>query len=97
MSYLKLHTALNIANQLPVGENNKTYTAVGNIKKEYDSLCSLNNLIEYLIEWLFTAKPGQFGLIPGWANPTGWGLLILVSIMAIFSLPFVRKSGNFEV
>ncbi|KAL1449324.1 hypothetical protein WDU94_000520 [Cyamophila willieti] len=35
-----------------------------------------------LTEWLFTSRPGLFGLISGWANPTG---------------TFVRKSGSFEV
>jgi len=50
-----------------------------------------------LLEWLFTTKPGQFGLIPGWANLTGWVLVIIIIILAICSLPFVRKNGSFEV
>lgn len=48
-------------------------------------------------EWLFTADPGAFGLVPGWACLTGWVLVVLLGIMAAFSLPIVRKSGCFEV
>ena len=48
-------------------------------------------------EWLFTTKPGVYGLIPGVANITGWALLIIALIISISSLPFVRKGGNFEV
>ena len=49
------------------------------------------------LEWLFTTKPGQFGLIPGWACLTGWALVIILIVLAICSLPFVRKNGSFEV
>lgn len=41
--------------------------------------------------------PGLYGLIPGVANLTGWGLLIILAIMIPCSLPFVRKTGFFEV
>ena len=53
--------------------------------------------ITSIIEWLFTPIPGIFGLIPGWACLTGWAILIILAIMAICSLPFVRRSGSFEV
>ena len=32
-------------------------------------------------DWLFTSNPGVFGLIPGWALPTGLVLWIILSIM----------------
>ena len=50
-----------------------------------------------LTVWLFTTKPGVFGIIPGTANLTGWAMLFVIAIMSLCSLPFVRKSGNFEV
>ena len=40
--------------------------------------------------------PGMFGLIPGIANLTGWGLLAILLMMIPCSLPFVRKTGYFE-
>ena len=48
-------------------------------------------------EWIFTSKPGIFGLIPGCANPTGVALICILTIMVICSMPFVRRSGNFQV
>lgn len=48
-------------------------------------------------EWLFTSRPGLFGLVSGWANPTGFLLCIVLSIMVICSQPFVRRRGSFEV
>lgn len=48
-------------------------------------------------EWLFTSKPGLFGLIAGFANPTGIILFVILMIMFICSLPFVRRGGSFEV
>lgn len=48
------------------------------------------------IEWLFTTEPCLFGLIPGWANLTGWALVGILIIMVLCSLPCVRKSGSFE-
>ncbi|KAF4525979.1 hypothetical protein B566_EDAN000769 [Ephemera danica] len=55
------------------------------------------NAPEYtLAEWLFTMKPGLFGLIPGIANPTGIALIIILFVMFICSQPFVRRGGCFE-
>ena len=48
-------------------------------------------------EWLFTSKPGHFGLIAGIANPTGVFLFFILLVMFICSLPFVRRGGSFEV
>ena len=49
------------------------------------------------VEWLFTTIPEYFGLIPGWANLTGWLLVVILIVLSICSLPFVRKRGLFEV
>ena len=46
--------------------------------------------------WLFTPFPGVFGLIGGYANPSGVALIIVFTIMTVCSMPFVRKSGYFQ-
>ncbi|XP_060534326.1 NADPH oxidase 5 isoform X2 [Cylas formicarius] len=48
-------------------------------------------------EWLFTSKPGLFGLVPGWANPTGVALFVILLVMFICSQAFVRRGGCFEI
>ena len=48
-------------------------------------------------EWILTMKPGVFGLIHGFANPTGIALIICLSVMVLCSMPFVRRGGYFEV
>lgn len=48
-------------------------------------------------DWILSLKPGLFGLVGGVANPTGVGLLAIMIIMFICSLPFVRRTGHFEV
>ncbi|XP_026813046.1 NADPH oxidase 5 [Rhopalosiphum maidis] len=48
-------------------------------------------------EWLFTTDPGLFGLISGYANPTGILLIIILFVMFICSQPFVRRGGCFEI
>lgn len=48
-------------------------------------------------EWLFTTDPELFGLVAGYANPTGVLLIIILSVMFICSQPFVRRGGCFEV
>jgi len=50
-----------------------------------------------LLEFFFTSRPGLFGLIGGWANPTGFLLIAILMIMFICSLPFVRRGGSFEI
>ncbi|XP_062601698.1 NADPH oxidase 5-like [Saccostrea cucullata] len=49
-----------------------------------------------IVTILFTTKI-PMGLIPGSTYITGWALLAVLTVMIIFSLPFVRKSGHFEV
>ena len=49
------------------------------------------------LEWMFTIKPGLFGLVPGCANITGVILLLSLTIMVIGSMNCVRRSGHFEV
>lgn len=48
-------------------------------------------------EWILTMRPGLFGLVDGIANPTGVALMVILTVMVVCSLPFVRKSGYFEV
>ena len=50
-----------------------------------------------ILEWFFTAKPRMFGLVGGYANVTGFVLLAILTLMCICSMPFVRKSGHFQV
>lgn len=50
-----------------------------------------------LNEWLLTSKPGLFGLIGGWANPTGVALMAILCVIVFCSQAFVRRSGFFEV
>jgi NADPH oxidase 5 len=61
----------------------------------YDPVINADNYS--LLEFFFTSRPGLFGLIPGWANPTGFLLIIILMVMFICSLPFVRRGGSFEV
>ena len=48
-------------------------------------------------DWIFTDKPQVFGLIPGYAAPTGVGLILILTVMVILSMSFVRNKGHFEV
>lgn len=50
-----------------------------------------------IVEWLFTTKPGLFGLCGGCANPTGIALSVVLFIMILCSQPFVRRGGSFEI
>ena len=50
-----------------------------------------------VVDWLITDRPHLFGLIPGWANPTGVILIIILFIMYVCSMKWVRKGGYFEV
>ena len=66
---------------------------VANMTQEY--MLTHDNWSAY--NWLLTDQPGLFGLVAGWANPTGVILLLVLAIMFICSMKWVRKSGNFEV
>jgi hypothetical protein len=50
-----------------------------------------------LYDWLFTMRPGVFGLLPGIANVTGVALIAVLTLMVLCSMPFVRRGGYFEV
>lgn len=50
-----------------------------------------------IFEWLFTTRPGLFGLCAGCANPTGIALFFVLFIMFLCSQPFVRRGGSFEI
>lgn len=60
-----------------------------------DAILNRNNYTVF--EWLFTNHPGLFGLVEGWANPTGFVLVLLLIVMTICSMPFVRRGGCFEI
>ncbi|KAL4709502.1 hypothetical protein ACJJTC_007233 [Scirpophaga incertulas] len=49
------------------------------------------------LEWILTSRPGLFGLVPGWANPTGVVLVVLLVVICVCSRPQVRRGGCFEV
>ncbi len=53
--------------------------------------------LDEIVEGLFTTKRGTFGLVPGWANVTGWALLAFLCVMALCALPVFRRKGFFEV
>lgn len=48
-------------------------------------------------EFMLTSRPTLFGSIGGIANPTGLALMFIMFIMFICSLPFIRRTGHFEV
>ncbi|VVC39275.1 Hypothetical protein CINCED_3A001760 [Cinara cedri] len=48
-------------------------------------------------EWLLTTDPELFGLVAGYANPTGVLLIVILFVMFICSQPFVRRGGCFEI
>ncbi|XP_043508307.1 NADPH oxidase 5 isoform X1 [Frieseomelitta varia] len=61
----------------------------------YDEILNSNNYT--ISEWLLTSRPALFGLVEGFANPTGIILIILLVIIMMCSMPFVRRGGCFEV
>lgn len=49
------------------------------------------------IDWIFTMQPGMFGMPGGIANISGVALILILVIITVCSLPFVRRSGYFQV
>jgi hypothetical protein len=45
---------------------------------------------------MFTNKSGK-GWILALAMPTGWALLLVLCVIAFFSMSFIRKKGFFQV
>ena len=66
------------------------------IKRKQKKLNIVTKLITFT-DWIFTDKPQVFGLIPGYAAPTGVGLILILTVMVILSMSFVRNKGHFEV
>jgi len=60
-------------------------------------VCNGTNAPYGVADWLLTTRPGVFGLLGGWANPTGVALVLLLTLMTACSLPCVRKGGYFQV
>lgn len=48
-------------------------------------------------EWMLTARPGVYGLMDGWANPTGVLMAVILTVIFVCSQPFVRRGGSFEI
>ncbi len=64
----------------------------------YCQLCPNNGSRPWnYFEWIMTDKPHLFGLMDGWANPTGVALTLILTLMVICSMPYVRRGGYFEV
>ncbi|KAL9707855.1 hypothetical protein quinque_011373 [Culex quinquefasciatus] len=80
-AYSLLHTIMHLFNFTTIVVN--------------DPVINANNYTT--AEWLFTARPGLFGLVGGCANPTGIALFVILLVMFICSQPFVRRGGSFEV
>ncbi len=64
-------------------------------KKPNSTYAALNG-VEYW-EILFTLKSGIGWIGPGFAYISGVILDIVLTIMVICSMPFVRRSGHFQV
>ena len=64
---------------------------------KFCQVCPANATKWSYADWILTVNPSVFGLINGCANPTGVGLIIVLTIMVICSMPFVRRSGWFQV
>lgn len=45
---------------------------------------------------VFTTK-SNIGWVLKLAMPTGWAILLILTIMVICSLPFIRRKGHFQV
>ena len=41
-------------------------------------------------DWLFTAKSEMFGFFPGWAMPTGVGLITVMTVIGMGAIPWIR-------
>ena len=46
---------------------------------------------------MFTTRPGVFGLVGGFANPSGVALIVILTLMVVGSLSFVRRGGYFQI
>jgi hypothetical protein len=56
---------------------------------------NLSSLSVY--SWLLTPRSEVFGLVPGWALPSGLLLLLLLGLLLLGALPPVRSRGCFEL
>ena len=73
-----------------------------NLQPHFGQVLTHNNITGMKVkqltyaEWLFTDKPQIFGLMPGWGNPTGMGLLLVMILMGLGAMPWIRQKGHFE-
>lgn len=90
-----VHTVMHLINDYYCLARSDTFCP---ISVTHGVSCNNLNRTEYTIpQLLFTTKLGHFGLIKGWANPTGVALISVLLVMFICSQPFVRRGGSFEI
>ena len=69
----------------------------GNLSQWFCQVCSEGHEGYSYTQWMLSFHPGLFGFIGGIANPAGIGLFLVMIIIFVFSLPFVRRTGHFEL
>jgi len=94
-----IHTVVHFVNfRLNVVDNPRNYLEKNNLTPDLAGYHPPEHGGNYTyFDWMFTPKPHIFGLIPGWANPTGVVLLILMTMMLVTSQEFVRRGGFFNL
>eukprot|EP00095_Tigriopus_kingsejongensis_P001891 maker-scaffold287_size221780-snap-gene-0.26 protein:Tk01891 transcript:maker-scaffold287_size221780-snap-gene-0.26-mRNA-1 annotation:"nadph oxidase 5-like isoform x5" len=96
---------MNLGYEIPpgCGVSNKTIDClpgalIPELNISYCQFCNETDAAPWtLFDWILTDRPQLFGLMPGWANPTGVALITILTVMVAGSLPFVRRGGYFEV
>ncbi|XP_038218084.1 NADPH oxidase 5 [Zerene cesonia] len=105
--------SLGLGARLPLDHHVYLHKLTGVLLVAYSALHTLMHLCNFCLvvvndpqlnaqnwttwEWLGTARPRQFGLAPGAANPTGLALCAALLVLAACSAPAVRRGGCFEV
>ncbi|XP_053206300.1 NADPH oxidase 5-like isoform X2 [Panonychus citri] len=98
---------LGFASYLPLDKNIKYHKFCGYIITFFALLHTFAHLGNYAlisaetgqpyVRMIFSAHPEYFTFFFGAANITGWVCLGSLFILVLSSLPFVRKSGHFEI
>lgn len=90
-----VHTAMHLINDYYCLAKDDSFCTIAD---KHGISCFNMTRTDYTIpELLFTPKLGNFGLVKGWANPTGVALVGVLLVMFICSQPFVRRGGSFEI
>jgi hypothetical protein len=85
----------NNSSNIQINETDHIINITSNFNQTLKVTSSQFNLSFYL-ELVFGTK-SNFGWILKIAMPTGWILLLILTIMIICSLPFIRRKGHFQV